>query len=169
MIKKCVECGGKFNTLDDSRKYCSSKCKQRHWRHTEKGKESVSNHNLRYKVEPKEWICFRCSSVIVSARKRILCDECFEWGRKMGYKNPSALFSMRKWSKENPNKIEAYKKVSSLLGRVRRGTLTKEPCDICGTSENVDWHHHSYHADKVKDVIPLCKTHHRELHSWDSN
>ena len=167
MIKSCVECSGKFNTLDDSREYCSGKCRQRRWRRTDKGRECTANHNLKCKVQPKEWECFRCGGVILSARKRVLCDSCIDWGKKMGYKNPSSIFSMRRWLKENPEKAEAYKKVGNLQKKVGRGTLEKEPCDFCGTKESVDWHHHNYR--KALDLIPLCRTHHHELHSWDSN
>ena len=45
---------------------------------------------------------------------------------------------------------------------VHDGLLIKQPCEVCGTEEDVQAHHDDY--DDPLDVRWLCKTHHREHH-----
>ncbi len=45
---------------------------------------------------------------------------------------------------------------------IRDGGLTKEPCEVCRTSKNVQAHHDDYY--KMLEVRWLCFLHHRELH-----
>lgn len=44
---------------------------------------------------------------------------------------------------------------------IRRGKITREPCEICG-AEPAEGHHHDY--DKPLDVTWLCREHHMDLH-----
>lgn len=46
---------------------------------------------------------------------------------------------------------------------VRRGKVQKLPCLICGTTENLEAHHHDY--SKPLAVEWYCRTHHLEIHS----
>jgi hypothetical protein len=46
---------------------------------------------------------------------------------------------------------------------IRKGTLTRQPCSVCGTTENVDGHHEDY--DRPLDVTWLCRKHHRLRHT----
>ena len=50
--------------------------------------------------------------------------------------------------------------------------LEKLPCEVCGSSET-QMHHINYKAvgrcEPVNNIVFLCRTHHNELHSWDSN
>ncbi len=48
---------------------------------------------------------------------------------------------------------------------IRKGTLIKEPCEVCGKLK-VDAHHDDY--EKPLDVRWLCRSHHREHHEDDS-
>ena len=52
-------------------------------------------------------------------------------------------------------------------GKFHRALLThkieKQPCEICGTTKNVQGHHEDY--SKPLDVIWLCFKHHRWIHS----
>jgi len=43
------------------------------------------------------------------------------------------------------------------------GTLTREPCEVCGTTEAVQAHHHDYSLPL--DVHWLCQIHHKARHS----
>ena len=45
---------------------------------------------------------------------------------------------------------------------VKRGLLVKQPCEVCGTDENVEAHHDDYM--RPLDVRWLCRTHHGEHH-----
>lgn len=44
---------------------------------------------------------------------------------------------------------------------VRKGVITRKPCEICGDPRS-EGHHADY--DKPLEVIWLCRTHHRERH-----
>jgi hypothetical protein len=176
----CKVCGKGFEVKaydKDWRKLCGdpgcarkdSANRMRAYRATPAGKAAVKKANLAYKRPEREWGCVRCGGKILSTRKRSYCDDCIEWGRNMGYKNPVSIFAMQKYRKNNPEKCSARVKVDGVLRRIKRGTLDQPPCDACGTKEDMHFHHHSYRVGKEKDVIPLCRTHHHELHSWDSN
>lgn len=43
---------------------------------------------------------------------------------------------------------------------IERGDITRQPCVVCGTSENVQAHHQDH--SRPFDVQWLCLTHHRE-------
>lgn len=45
---------------------------------------------------------------------------------------------------------------------VKRGEIERQPCEECGTTEQVQAHHEDY--DKPLDVRWLCRTHHTEVH-----
>ena len=176
----CKVCGSEFEVKSydkNKRKFCGNpECtridvvnRMRAYRATDAGKAAVKKANLAYKRPEREWVCVRCSGKIVSARKKSWCNDCIEWGRKMGYKNPISIFTMQKYRQNNKEKCSARSKTSTILKRIKRGTLNVSPCTVCGIKENIHLHHHSYSAGREKDVIPLCRTHHHELHSWDSN
>lgn len=44
----------------------------------------------------------------------------------------------------------------------RRGHLIPQPCQICGSTENIEKHHEDY--SKPLDVIWLCRIHHKHGH-----
>lgn len=60
---------------------------------------------------------------------------------------------------KNIKKIRAKEKVYKAT---QRGILTKQPCSICNSTEDVQAHHWDY--DKPLDVIWLCRRHHAEAH-----
>jgi hypothetical protein len=65
----------------------------------------------------------------------------------------------KRWQSENPKARWAH---LALASAVRRGIVTKQPCEICGAAE-VDGHHPDY--DRPADVRWLCRRHHRQLHA----
>lgn len=74
---------------------------------------------------------------------------------------------MREWRKTHPLSAEQAKKAncrsySKVL--LKRGTLTKRPCRVCG-SHDAQMHHWDY--DKPRLVEWLCKKHHRMLHELE--
>lgn len=64
-----------------------------------------------------------------------------------------------KWKSANPQKHAAHRAVKRA---VRKGLLTKQPCQRCGSVELVHAHHDDY--TKEMDVMWLCPMHHRERH-----
>ena len=60
----------------------------------------------------------------------------------------------RAWRQRNLHKVAAHSAVARAL---RKGTLVKEPCEVCG-DVNVHAHHDDY--DKKLEVRWLCPLHH---------
>lgn len=67
---------------------------------------------------------------------------------------------IRQYSKKNPRKIAAIAAVSRAK---RKGVLIKQPCEVCGTTQNIHAHHDDY--AKPLDVRWLCAMHHRRWHA----
>jgi hypothetical protein len=63
------------------------------------------------------------------------------------------------WLKENKLKTKAHGEVGYAI---QTGKLVRQPCERCGTEENVVAHHEDY--SKPLDVVWLCKRHHKERH-----
>lgn len=74
---------------------------------------------------------------------------------------------MREWRKTHPLTPEQRKKdiSRSYLGvYVRKGYVTREPCEVCG-DEPAEAHHHDYAQPLA--VRWLCRPHHLKLHAKD--
>jgi hypothetical protein len=65
-----------------------------------------------------------------------------------------------KWKTQNRDKYLAHKAVE---GAIRRGHMTKAPCERCGHAINVHAHHEDY--GKPLDVVWLCPPCHRQRHA----
>lgn len=50
----------------------------------------------------------------------------------------------------------------AVMNALNRGEITRQPCEVCGTTEDVHAHHDDY-TSKL-DVRWLCRTHHNEVH-----
>ena len=61
----------------------------------------------------------------------------------------------------------AIKYPDRILARKARFKFGVEPCVVCSSVDNIDRHHPDY--NKPDNIVFLCRTHHHELHSWDSN
>lgn len=67
-----------------------------------------------------------------------------------------------KWRLENP---EAYRAQTAVGNALRDGKIEKEPCFMCGATENIHGHHHDY--SKPLDVTWLCARCHHRLHALE--
>lgn len=63
------------------------------------------------------------------------------------------------WLAENKLKKKAHQ---SVCYAIQTGRLVRQPCERCGTTQNVVAHHEDY--NKPLDVMWLCKQHHKERH-----
>lgn len=66
----------------------------------------------------------------------------------------------KRMQEKYPRKVAARRMVHEA---VRTGSLEKQPCEECGSTENVEAHHPDY--SNPLDVVWLCREHHRQLHS----
>lgn len=66
--------------------------------------------------------------------------------------------NLKKWYDKNPGKRKAHWTVSNAI---RRGVITKLPCDVCG-DEKSEAHHDDY--AKPLAIRWLCRKHHSEHH-----
>lgn len=62
------------------------------------------------------------------------------------------------WRDRNPEKAKAHLAINNAT---RKGTLTRQPCEVCGSPRS-----HAHHDDYSKrlDVRWLCAVHHKALH-----
>lgn len=63
------------------------------------------------------------------------------------------------WVDRNPHKRKANYAVGNAI---RDGKLTKQPCEVCNTTQNIEAHHDDY--GKPLHVRWLCTKHHSEHH-----
>ena len=85
--------------------------------------------------------------------------------RDQGRKNaPKQRALMAAWMAAN-----GFNPYTLVNAAVKGGTLTPQPCRICGSLE-VEAHHNDYH--KPLEVVWYCRKHHRRLHfilqAWNS-
>jgi hypothetical protein len=66
-----------------------------------------------------------------------------------------------RYIRKYPEKYKAHLKLRDAL---RKGILTKQPCEICGGTEDIEAHHDDY--SKPLEVIWLCKNCHRLFHRF---
>ena len=69
------------------------------------------------------------------------------------------LQKARTYYKKNPDKYQIYAAVKEAK---KTGVLIPQPCEVCGTNDNIDAHHDDY--SKPLEVRWLCKKHHSALH-----
>jgi hypothetical protein len=65
-----------------------------------------------------------------------------------------------RWRAEHP---EAYRAHNAANNAIRDGKLERQPCQMCGSQENVHKHHRNY--SRPLDVIFLCARCHHRLHA----
>lgn len=85
-----------------------------------------------------------------------------KWARKLEQTRQSAKrhqSARRAYDKaRNPIKVRAR---TLIRNRIYRGTLARQPCEICGNPAT-DAHHHDY--SEPLNVRWLCRQHHKEEH-----
>lgn len=69
---------------------------------------------------------------------------------------------------QNKKYQREYRKKDKIKGLIRASTKyhyrnKKEKCEVCGTTENLEFHHPEPYNDKIFEV--LCKKHHLEEHN----
>ncbi len=67
-----------------------------------------------------------------------------------------------KWKERNQLKVWAHQ---ALRGALKRGLITKQPCEVCGAEET-----EAHHPDHLRalEVLWLCRKHHKALHAQEN-
>ena len=143
-------------------KYCPetmNACRQKAYRKGEKGKRYTEEYNKRYKRPDIEKICEVCGMEFKTARSnQYVCS-------KVECRKGGLILAKDRMFARNPNLKESYRHIDNLRKKVKRGTIEKPVCCVCGTSEGVQYHHPDY--SKPTEVISLCKKHYTERHIID--
>jgi hypothetical protein len=164
-MKTCSQCKlpkplDAFNRASKSRDGHRSDCrecqkKSNHWHDANKE---------RAKANRKRWHDANKESSEASAQ---------EWRENNKEKDAA---SKKRWHDANKEKVTAYSKIADGIGQrrdrrkvqnktrvaIRRGHLERQPCEVCGTTEDIHAHHDDY--SKPLEVRWLCRTHHIEHH-----
>ena len=101
--------------------------------------------------------CKECANRDARKNRRDKVDYYRSYDRARG--NRQGIDYLRKYMSENPEK---YKARYTLNNALRDGKIQKHPCEICGSTENLEAHHDGY--SKPLDVIWLCSMHHSWIH-----
>lgn len=131
-------------------------------------------------IKPEEAFIKRNTKEAYSERNIRCCRACNQRRNKERYKVPEIrekqLIANAKWRKEHPEEMAGYAekfianfpsglKARSKVGyMIRRGYWTKQPCEVCGSMDNLEAHHDSYAEAHWTTVRWLCKEHHEQWH-----
>lgn len=112
--------------------------------------------------------CTKCRNRAKTAR----------WRKKSGYKDPNVTERVRAWREVNRERDNAtalaryhaldeegkkrWRARGMVNDHIRRGTLERQPCEVCGANGS-HAHHDDY--DLPLEVRWLCSTHHAEFHA----
>lgn len=72
---------------------------------------------------------------------------------------------MRKWRQSHPlTESQRVKDIarSRVSVALSRGHLTRQPCEVCGSTDRLEAHHDDY--DRPLDVRWFCRLHHLAHH-----
>jgi hypothetical protein len=81
-----------------------------------------------------------------------------EGSQGSGVKGSRLLTAQERWRLRNPQALTAHRAVQAA---VRRGTLVRLPCEVCGDPRS-DFHHPNYAEPLVGKF--LCRKHHKAVH-----
>jgi hypothetical protein len=88
-----------------------------------------------------------------------------EWYRRTrkNYRNNATrrVYEMVKYHTDTAYRMRKQAR-NAVTGRIARGTMTPEPCSLCGSSWGVCAHHNDY--TRPLDVTWLCSEHHDMVH-----
>lgn len=115
------------------------KKQQKKWKN--KNKEKLKSYNKKYQIEHREYYA--------EYQRNRLSKEKTEYAKR--------------WRRNN---IETYRIMHNAHAHVcrhlKKGTIVKQPCKICGSTKRIHAHHDDY--SKPLEVNWLCPLHHSERH-----
>lgn len=150
--KRCTRCG-EIKPLDDFRK--DSQTRDGHRAYC---KECVSRAEQEYRNRPD------IRQKRAEHRQANYGKRRYDYGdRYKGKYKETAVIAIERWHRNNPGAAQAH---SAVYRAVRDGRLPHASdlaCNQCG-NQALDYHHHNgYSREHWLDVIPLCRSCHRNV------
>jgi hypothetical protein len=136
LFKPCIECG--------EEKPCAD-----FYRHPQMADGTVN-------------VCKTCHKARMKRQR--LSDPKVQERDRARYQHPERKAAIRRrsdrWNAEHPL---GYKAHNAVRNAIRDRRLIRQPCTICGGSENIHAHHRDY--TKPLDVVWLCVKCHQRIHA----
>lgn len=154
---KCIECGETFEAKTSFAGLCSSRCKMRRYRRTDKGKSNVIRFSKSVKRTAVTKKCLICGDEFKTSRNAKYCGDGCYW--KSPDCKASRISSHRKSKVIHCIRHSANKKVSRA---VKDGRLKRLPCEVCGSNDDIEGHHDDY--SKPYEVRWMCSECHTKHH-----
>jgi len=104
-------------------------------------------------------VCKACKCAYQAARPREVLREIESRRNKKPARRAAIAQRTKHWRAKHPERTKAHRKVKYALST---GVLSRQPCEVCGTTEHVHAHHDDY--SKPLEVRWLCARHHHEHH-----
>lgn len=101
--------------------------------------------------------CKDCSRKDVTRNRNNNIEAKRAYDRKRGYRNKKGY--LKEYRLKYPNK---YKATNMVGHAIRDKKLFKEPCCVCGRTDNIHAHHDDYL--KPLNIRWLCAAHHKQWH-----
>ena len=101
--------------------------------------------------------CIECNKMDVRQNRLDKIEYYRKYDRERGGRQP--IEYLKEYRDKYPNKYKAHCIVNNAI---RSKKLYKEPCEVCGTEENIHAHHDDY--AKPLNVRWLCSAHHSQWH-----
>jgi hypothetical protein len=102
--------------------------------------------------------CKECAKKDVHVNRINNIDHYRKYDRDRGNRQPPDY--LRKWRKTNPKKWACHVKLNN---EIRKGNITRKPCEECGASGLTHAHHDDYSIPL--DVRWLCPACHKQWHT----
>ena len=106
--------------------------------------------------------CKECTKTDVRGNREKNIEHFRAYDRSRGNRHKKGYAA--KYRKKYPVK---YKAVNMISNAIRANKLFKEPCELCGCTENIHAHHDDY--SKPLNIRWLCAAHHRQWHVKNGN
>jgi hypothetical protein len=105
--------------------------------------------------------CKECAKKDSTERRNKKIDEVRAYDRdraKTAKRRKHASEMGNRWRLEDNRRSSSH---NAIARAIKKGTITRSPCCICGSDKSVA-HHESY--DKPLEVVFYCQIHHKERH-----
>jgi len=106
--------------------------------------------------------CRACNSAVAKAWHVAHREQYRERAKR--YRATHRKECTERWNRCRLKNLEYYKLIHRVGETARRADgMPNRICAVCGTTENVHYHHPDY--TKPLEVVPLCALHHKATHS----